>query len=430
MRSDKLLILGFALLLLAGLAGGGYWLMGSHERAHAPNLQPQAMEDPDVRRPAADHRTPGETQTVEPAARDDEPSQTESGDPADSSTTAPQRPAPQAPRAADGDAVDSDEDAQRKADALEEQGIDPEKPAEPVKTLAYRVRIAGRVMDEIGRNVEGAKLEVSFKPTNPAQMGDGARPKAGPSQTVSTDGGRFDAWLEFKVPENVKPLDLTVKATSERFAPSEPVEIKAADNGSEHDNLEIVMKMAATLIGRVVDRAMKPIEGAAVYAIGRRSQTRGRAPRALTDKDGAFRFSNLEPGTWVVAATSSRHSPMDQTPEIDLTAGTETRMPDIVMVPTTSLKLRILRQDGSPLSTDGRPVPVTIKFVLDGGRSSSSAVPCDAEGNLTIHRVPGDAREFTVSVRGFEDSEKQYLNSLRWDEENDGGEIRLTPLQR
>lgn len=428
MRSEKLLIAGLLILLLAGLAGGAAWLMGGQDGPSIAHVPANAVRDPGLSMeadPATDTISRVDHEAASTSAR--------TGNSPDDDTAAdmPRQPeaTPESRPPADPEAS-ADDDAIAAAQAEKQREAELRGVVEQSKAMLFKVRIAGRVMDETGRSVDTASLRVSFEPANPAHARSEMPASGAISQTVLVEAGRFDAWLQFEVPEGMDPVNLFINATAARFATGEPAEIKSARNGSEHANIEVVMQIAATLIGRVVDRSMRPIEGAAVYAVARPRAGTSRLPQMQTNKDGGFRFDNLAPGTWVVTVTSTRHSVLEAPPTVELTAGAEFRMSDVIMVPTTVLRLRVLRADGSALASDGKPTPVTVKFVLDGGRSASSASPADAQGNVTIHRVPGDAREFTVSARGFNESETQYLNNLRWNEENDGGEVRLTATSR
>jgi hypothetical protein len=81
-----------------------------------------------------------------------------------------------------------------------------------------------------------------------------------------------------------------------------------------------------TVVGLVVDDAIRPLEGVRVELDGQANTT--------TDPDGAFRFPEVEPGAHVIRAMKPGYA--DTVTQTDVRAGTETPLLKMVLVPDLS----------------------------------------------------------------------------------------------
>lgn len=147
-----------------------------------------------------------------------------------------------------------------------------------------RPRISGRVLDETGRPIAGARI-------SPGDPGDvwAARAqrwsedpchKADPLEETTDAAGRF----AFDLLEPGKP-ELRVRA------PGYLLETRKVPQGRTATGIDIVLHRGATVAGRVFAADGSPAAGARVYAT-----QEGGAAETVTDAQGRYRLEAVEPG--------------------------------------------------------------------------------------------------------------------------------------
>lgn len=266
--------------------------------------------------------------------------------------------------------------------------------------------LAGRVVDEVERPVEGARLCA-------APLDPGPVPELEARCATSDEAGAFRIDLDA-----AGPARLVV--TGERIARAERPEVLAPD-----EEMAVEVRGIGGLRGRVRDGAGAPAEGAEVTLAGSGIWP-PRSTRA--DGDGAYRFDGLPAGVYEVQA---RRGDLAAPPElgVEVAAGREAVV-DLDLAPAATLSGRVLAaRDDAPLvgatvtvaASELSAAPVVARtdeagrFVVRGLLPGSCFVtvwaeghvpevgrPCAAPGEVEIRLAVGAVvRGRVVDGRGF-----------------------------
>ena len=143
-------------------------------------------------------------------------------------------------------------------------------------------RASGRVLDEAGRPVPGARVRRGDPASHTARLfWSVCKGQEAPAdETVADAEGRFSLQLE----DNPTFVLWAIARGYLR-------EVRTGAS-SASKNLDIVLSRGVTLSGRVFARDGSPAAGAKVYA-----GQDGRAPETLTDARGRYRLTGVQPGT-------------------------------------------------------------------------------------------------------------------------------------
>lgn len=231
--------------------------------------------------------------------------------------------------------------------------------------------IAGRVVDEAGQPIAGAKVR--------SLLGGGSSESwfpmlLGRSQSVEVGAdGRFEI-------AGLEPGAVTLGAEAKGFVPAtEKVEIRKAER---REDLVVVLARGASIAGVVVDDRGVPIAGAKVgvertreLAPGVQFQSVDTDSQVETDENGYFLVSGVEEASASLIAEADGHA-KESRRDIELGDG------------NVVFRLeRLGRITGVLLDTEGRPLPGSQISVP--GREVTP-VDTDAEGRFTLERVrPG-----------------------------------------
>lgn len=142
------------------------------------------------------------------------------------------------------------------------------------------VEVSGRVVDEAGKPVPGARVELGFR-------GRGGRQY----QDVTGDDGRFRLT---PVVDGTYQLQAEAPGYSETAAPG-TVEVA----GAPVSNLEIALERGAVLSGKILGLAPEDLPGVKIEARG----DQGATVAAWTDGRGSYEIRPIRPGDWVVRAS-------------------------------------------------------------------------------------------------------------------------------
>ncbi len=213
---------------------------------------------------------------------------------------------------------------------------------EPIRlVLPGGDRFAGRVVDEAGRSIGGARLVDDRFSIGSEAIGDFMTPA-----WMTDDEGRF----AFET--SVQGI-LTVKVSAEGFASRTIGDLAAlaAEGGGE---AVIVLGRAETLAGRVLDPDGRPVSDAVLVALEGltelspaeldRVEMPG-APRARTDGEGRYAFTDLGRGEYVLRASHPKY--LSTSRRIEVLAGSN--LVDVVLEPGLRLAGRVVTETGEPL---------------------------------------------------------------------------------
>lgn len=237
--------------------------------------------------------------------------------------------------------------------------------------------VHGVVLDPDGRPSAGARVTC----------------REDPSVSASTDeGGRFELPAEAD--------GCTATAAQPPFGDAEPTRLA---RGREN----VLRLIAAGAIeGVVVDESGRPVEdyllaiesfvpsGSGAGAPGAGAGARGGEARKIHDPGGAFRWDDLAPGRYVLAASADGRPPA-RSSGVDVTPGSTARRVRIVLPRGATLR-------GTVIDADSRAPIAQAQIELDAATSSRanaiSLVLTDEGGGYVLEGVPASG-PFSVRVR-------------------------------
>lgn len=319
--------------------------------------------------------------------------------------------------------------------------------------------ISGRVTDESGHGIESARIHAW--PTAVKTDGDGkvdreilqftmpsedvvpaldeVRPGTsdyhlmaqGRIVAVTDQSGYFQAELALSIPGGFKSIEIRVSPSKPGCAQRSIAQLEEVMPGAQLADIPLVLGRAAVLAGRVVDEEGRPVANALV-AIQRPNNAEpddGPLPgRSIyhdmrTTDEGEYRFDALAPGTWRVRAYAHERTSTADLQTVALVAEREDRLPDFVMKPATTLRVRVLLDREFSQQASNRP-SVTFHIHDATGEVSTRKFQIGAGGVATYPRLPLNAQLVSISVEGYIESAAFPL-PLVDGREIDLGEIRL-----
>ncbi|MEO8430066.1 MAG: carboxypeptidase regulatory-like domain-containing protein [Acidobacteriota bacterium] len=274
--------------------------------------------------------------------------------------------------------------------------------------LAKAASVAGRVVDESGTAVPGARVRISREGGLRAMMrrGPGAFLGRGPGGLSGPDGA-------FRIRNLAAGRSLSLEAEKTGYAPAMRPGVTLR-TGEAAAGMTLILKKGIEARGRVVDAEGKPVRGAEVRVAGKgagflnnaRAQIRmavlGQTdrPDATSAADGTFVVRGLSDGEY--SATASRDGYARKTASgLMVQAGKENLWPPITLSPGVAIT-------GFVRDTKGQPIPGAQIFgisIAEGGRPQITTA--DLEGRF---RVDGLAAEkqllLNVSADGYASTQK------------------------
>ncbi len=444
MQTNRLAIIGLALLLLAGAGTAVVMFALNADGAETPRFELAANTDPQIEipskpAPAPEYVTPSGTDRPQPS-QPVTPKESVKPNTEDQGETQ-QSPLEQLTPEQQRVLATQEKLEKMTADLLARQEL-------LGATQDFTVTISGRVTDDSGAGVAGAAVHVSHGA--PASVG---RTPRGESDVVrmfargqvslgkvatADQSGNYEAVLKFKIREGQTQVDLAITAQSQGLTCPEATSLTGVSNEEQRAGVDVRMEAAGSLRGRVVDSSGQPVAGITVYAHITRNVQEGERTRrlpsspltlqqAVTDRGGAFHITNLQAGTWTLTATGTKHVADGPPVTVAVQSGSESVVPqDIVVKASASLKLRLLTADGEPLPRNGRRTLIArLLAQLPGGGTALAMGAVDENGFVTFDRVRQDAQSYSIQVQGYAKSGPHYF-SIMDSQTNDGGEIRLT----
>lgn len=397
MRNQWQVFVGLGLLLAAGIAGAAYWLS-------QPAGRVSIRDAGEIRDPDAAPQQPTQPSTLPP----------------DGDTTEPEAASsPVTPKQAE--------------------------PEDTTPTAAFRATVSGVVVDERGMPVAGA--DVLARVVYPVSaVGDRHQAELGKVATSSRNGS-FEATIQLN--RNVARLDVALRAEALWHVAGEPVSVPELQQGTHKVNVQLSMIAAGAIFGFVRDADGAPKANVTVTAARRKVEGEevpatadtgpGRFARALerlgrastrTGANGEYRFEALRAGEYDLAASHGNSNVRTAPGAAVVEAGRETRVDtDFVVGPPTTLRFRVLDQDGFSLKAGAegseRMAHVTL-FKLDGS-STTARTMIEDEDFVALAVNMEDVVRVAVAAPGYRRCEPVPV-SLKPGEENTVPEFRLTRL--
>jgi protocatechuate 3,4-dioxygenase beta subunit len=328
--------------------------------------------------------------------------------------------------------IDSKTDANEQgASEFEEvTGEGEDRPAQSGKDdreVELTVKISGRVIDEALQGIAGAEVRAWYTFRTP----DGkeaaptyyARPAA-----VSGEDGRYSTVMKARVSVGTSTFDAFLSASATGFATEGSVEVRGLKEGDVRTGIDIKMLAAGAVIGRVLDQSGNAIAGVRVYG----KLHRAGYPEPMqsdvvrTNQDGQYRIPGMLSGGWSIYASSADHG-IPSPVAVTVIPGAEVAAPDLVLSPATTIRLKLLKPDASPLTKEPNGKAPRVIAAVRPHRIAHILYP-DADGTIVVPRVPADAVELTIEVAGYE-PHSLSLPRLIEGHQNDLADVTLRAAQ-
>jgi protocatechuate 3,4-dioxygenase beta subunit len=164
--------------------------------------------------------------------------------------------------------------------------------------------VRGRVLDENGAPIEGARVVVSDHPSLPLDFARGST-----AAFLRRFAATSDADGVFRVAGPAPGAPLCVSARASGYAPFSADAVAAPRTGAELE--PIVLQRGAILVGIVLDADGRPVGGARLTVLDPAAPARlpdgPRSADAHTRDDGRFRLDELACGPWRILVSAERH---------------------------------------------------------------------------------------------------------------------------
>lgn len=417
----RFLIILSAVLLLAGLALGGAFMVYEAGNGPAPVVAAPALDAEPLSAALPENKPLEAVQADKPAPEPQPAKETVAPEPEPTPEVTPDKPA-----------TDPRMEAMRAeiAKALEQADLsEAEKKLQIEKLelaleamqdeLGKAVTIKGRVTDHAGRPVAGARIVTGLSSATP---NDAKRRRMASSvRTLGTsdEQGYYTA-IYMGLKEGSAELDLYAQAANLLPSPKQALTVMA---GETYENINFTLAQGAGISGRVVDQNFNPVANARVYAAqgGDRERRRSAiaAYSAITDDKGCFSIGGMAAGSYSISVQCTGYTMQEKAQSIDVVEGEPTPLAaDIVLNTATGVKLKLTSANGTPKGY------FLVNFFTADGKSSRSSGTTNADGVALVVNVPEDAVELQVTMRGYKVSERVRF-SVYPGAHGDAGEIWL-----
>ncbi|MEM1202795.1 MAG: carboxypeptidase-like regulatory domain-containing protein [Acidobacteriota bacterium] len=250
--------------------------------------------------------------------------------------------------------------------------------------LSPGATVAGKVTDDEGRPLAGAKVEATAPGSGYLRF---ATDGSGQEVITGADG-------RFEVPDRKAGERIDLVASKEGF-------VTARTSGIEAPNAEdvvLVLGPASTVSGRVVDEAGDGVTRARV-SLQDEGASSGpgfsrRGPSAWTDPEGFFRVEGLEPGIRRLRVQGEGFIPAERA-GIEISKGVDLEGVEVVLKRGATVSGRVTAKGGDPVPE------AMIRVASAGGRSMGRAgflnsARTDADGRYQLGGVEPGRRTLEV----------------------------------
>ena len=266
-------------------------------------------------------------------------------------------------------------------------------PAQQTVKLPKGKSIGGRVLDEDGRPVSGAKVTISYFAPDEGNTPPAEQPVVRaviPWETRETNAdGR---WSYAGAPPDANEFSVHVqhKDYARETDDFDVPPINSLFDGSA----EKVLERGVEIAGTVTDNDGKPVAGARVSTVETTHVINDYGVTTKTDAAGKFRLAhvpNKKPATLTVSAAG--HSP--EMFELDVTKGPPPAQ-SIVLAPGRTIRGRVVDPDGNPVEG--------VTLLVRGWRNKASINPkttSGKDGKFVLKDAPADEVRCHVFKEGF-----------------------------
>ncbi|HVR96557.1 MAG TPA: carboxypeptidase regulatory-like domain-containing protein, partial [Thermoanaerobaculia bacterium] len=277
-------------------------------------------------------------------------------------------------------------------------------------------RVAGRVVDEAGDPVAGARVSLQSAGTQ-LVLGGGRFPARMIGTGLSEEDGSFSIL-------GVEAGKVTLNASATGFLAKEMTALEVPA-GRDLEGLEVVLGRGAMVVGRVLGPSGSPVADAQVEVVPpaeRGFQARADAARAATDGDGNYRLEGVAEGPVLIAAT--HHDYQRAVKDLEVKEG-ENRA-DLRLEEGAEVSGRVVDSSGQPV--EGAQVVVNAPssrgamIVLTSGMGGPPQARTGADGTFRIANVADGTYEVQADKTGYAPAR---LRDVQVDGSVRGLELRL-----
>lgn len=283
-------------------------------------------------------------------------------------------------------------------------------PAEYTFRLENAVTAGGRVLDEQGKPIAGARVQVSLA-TNPKPAGGDGRASYNTWLALKETAPTTDAdgrWKIDNLPDHPE-AELSLLVSHPDYVGGDRW-VRAKESGVttkmfRDGTATVAMKAGVVVRGQVTDPDGKPVKDAIVIH-GHSHYARATTSKFPTDAEGRYRLPALEPGLTPLTVIAAGFAP--QMRQVDLKPGLPPQ--DFRLGPGQPVRLRFVDAAGKPI-----PEVYVLLEEWKGSRAiysnhdpnhpkvPSTGIPkvADADGNWVWPNAPDDPVKILVMARGF-----------------------------
>jgi len=280
-------------------------------------------------------------------------------------------------------------------------GVEAPYPGTIEVVLRPAARVSGRVVDELGEAVSGARVGLGEQDPPPGVVA----PRSGqiPQATVTDGEGGFTF-------RGVAPGKIRLEARARGYQVSESLLLEVAE-AEEIAELEIVLERGATVEGRVSNSRGEPVAGATL---------RVGPSRGESDPDGYYRLEGVAPGPAELELRHPAHARTVRALEIE----PGTNVENVVLEAGFEVAGRVLASSGEAI--EGARVELVNEAAWERRRLSATS---DDEGHFRLEDVAEGRYRVAVAKAGW--AEADPGRSLRVEDGPvEGVELRLEPAAR
>ena len=268
-----------------------------------------------------------------------------------------------------------------------------EEVAGVVIRMARRTRIAGRVLDEVGAPIAGARVSAQMRSAWVETLFGG-----NPSDCMSDKDGRYSIAV---APTENKDAEVTGNVTHKDYAPA-GFFVRGPRAPGERIERDVTLERPGVVIGRVVDTRGKPIPNVVVTAsfaekgLAPTNDFEGARLGMTTITDTLGNYALTLPARKLILKVRAPNLMLVAGPTVAPTpeAGGELRVKDFVMARKTALSGRVVDQAGNPLSR----LMVTAELVTAATKWTTAIEVSD--GRFRFDAVPEGDYDVRVEVPG------------------------------
>jgi hypothetical protein len=263
--------------------------------------------------------------------------------------------------------------------------------AKSFEGLGPKQKLAGRVTDQTGKPVEGAKIEFEWVETNDGQGCGGVCDEWGVEPlAVSDSNGDFVLTAR-------KPFDrMTVAVEARAFAKGKFMKLTS---GELH---HLRLGEGATVAGRIMhDGRAVPGTSAGLVSVDRSPEGGVGDFEIGTDEDGRFAFPTIPPGRQYFIYTMMRDAKASGgvVPVRKIVAGKDretTKVGDLIMEPTCRIAGRLVMAQGAALPPGAR-----IMLGREDAWDTLPNVDVPSDGHFVFEGVPKERVNVSPRVKGY-----------------------------